>query len=123
MAKPAPKIPENRDYSSHDSTIPTVDMLVRPNFRYMAAKPGERVRIDAAELKRNPTADTLCTTAEYEAILEAHEEARHKIVAGRPAPTTDAIAEQIEAAGGIVKAQRDRDRAREARDLAAGRTP
>lgn len=96
------------DYSSQEVKN-TVVMMVRPTHRYMTANAGERVRIDKDELRRGPTRETLCTEEEYQHYLSQVDKARAVLLAEKPEPTSDAIAQQIEAAGRAAEEKRARE--------------
>jgi hypothetical protein len=109
-----------RDYSNGAPLADTVVMVVRTG-RYGTVGKGGKVRIARDELTRKPTADTLCTEAEYRKHLAAIEKARAEMFAGEIDHEGDRIAVQLDAAALAVAERRERDRIRAERDKAAGR--
>lgn len=99
------------DYSTAGNRD-TIEMVVRPGFKYGNSTAGEHVKIDKREMTIGSVAETLCTAKEYKQIMAAAKAAREK--AETPPPrdvdrVRAAISSQLATAGEAAARARQGD--------------
>lgn len=89
------------DYSTTGNRD-TIEMVVRPGFKFGNSPAGEHVKIDKRELSIGGVAETLCTAKEYKAMIAAAKAAKEKAAIPPPRDVDrvrDSIASQLSTAG------------------------
>lgn len=96
------------DLSTSEDPKRTVIMVMRPHCKMGGAVAGDRVRLDASEMKLAPIQETVWSEADQKQYEAAITKAREELMRAAPNPTNDAINEQLAAmtAAAVTKAEK-----------------